>query len=271
MKHATRNLPLSFLLVVAATTVAISRYMVVAGATEHYAISGDLWNWVNITCGAAMAILEGVSVWYCWRAWSAAKPCAERNVLLILIATTVVSLYGSIMPTIVAGATAQPFEAVVAGGWVFVWATCVTVAPFAIMSANAIAGTLSQVAVDNVAMQPVDNHVAFVNVIDNHVAPVVAQVDNHVAPVDNVVESLTVKVAPLDNAIVEVAPKVAVEVAQPSQLATPKLIDLLRVDATMSNADLAVALGVSRQAVGAQLRKLEEAGSIRRNGHIEVV
>ena len=152
----------------------------------------------------------------------------------------------------------------------FVWATCVTVAPFAIMSANAIAGTLSQVAVDNVAMQPVDNHVALVNVIDNHVAPVVAQVDNHVAPVDNVVESLTVKVAPLDNAIVEVAPKVAVEVA-PNRLVTPKLIDLLRVDAAMSTADLAVALGVSRQAVGAQLRKLEEAGSIRRNGHIEVV
>ena len=60
MKHATRNIPLSFLLVVAATTVAISRYMVVAGATEHYTVLGDVWNWFNIICGACMAILEGV-------------------------------------------------------------------------------------------------------------------------------------------------------------------------------------------------------------------
>ncbi len=39
---------------------------------------------------------KGGSVWYCWRAWSAAKPCIERNVLLVLIAAAVVSLYGSI-------------------------------------------------------------------------------------------------------------------------------------------------------------------------------
>ena len=223
MKHATRNIPLSFLLVVAATTVAISRYMVVAGATEHYTVLGDVWNWFNIVCGACMAILEGVSVWYCWRAWSAAKPCAERNVLLVLIAATVVSLYGSIMPTIVSGASGIPFATVVTGGWMFAWATCVTVAPFAIMSANAIAGTLQEVApVEVVAMPVVD------------------------APVETVV-------------------------AAPTQLAQPKLIDLLRVDANMSRTDLAVALGVSPQAVSAQLKKLEEAGSIRRNGHIEVV
>jgi len=39
----------------------------------------------------------------------------------------------------------------------------------------------------------------------------------------------------------------------------------------MSRADLAVVLGVSPRAVSAQLKKLEDAGSIRRNGHIEVV
>ena len=214
------NIPLSFLLVVAATTVAISRYMVVAGATEHYTITGDLWNWVNIACGAAMAILEGVSVWYCWRAWSAAKPCAERNVLLILIVTTVISLYGSIMPTIVAGASGQPFATVVTGEWMFAWATCVTVAPFAIMSANAIAGMLTQV-------------------------------------------------APVATTPKEVAP-VAAEVAS-TQSTTQKLINLLQADATMSRADIATALGITPQAVSAQLRKLEKAGSIRRNGHIEVV
>ena len=59
LRQAARRLNLSFLLVVAATTVAISRYMVVAGATEHYTVLGDVWNWFNIVCDACMAILEG--------------------------------------------------------------------------------------------------------------------------------------------------------------------------------------------------------------------
>jgi hypothetical protein len=82
-------------------------------------------------------------------------------VLLIFVATSITALYGCIIPTIVAGANSVTFASVVAGGWMFVWATCVTIAPFTLMAANAIAGVLNERATTatiqwrNVPAQPV--------------------------------------------------------------------------------------------------------------------
>jgi len=250
----------------AATTVAISRYMVVAGATEHFTITGDTWNWFNTVCGAAMAVLEGVSVWYCWRSWSQAKPCAERNVLLTLIVATVVSLYGSIMPTIVAGASGAEFVNVVPGVWMFAWATCVTVAPFAIMSANAIAGTLRDT---QQGVQEHKPHTVTVEAMDGtlHDVPQ-AVVERSAKPPEIVFGYPAVRVDDIAQAVREANPPTQ---SAPQPAARPTLLDLLSGNPNATRNDLAAALGISPQAVSAQKARLVAEGKIRVNGHVEVV
>jgi hypothetical protein len=129
-------------LIIGAMLVAATRYVGVFAHSEGWQIAGDVWQWLVALSGLGMAVLEGVAVWYCWQAWSNAKPSGERNFLLWLIVAMFITLGVMVVPyTYAASHKKLTVEAL--GDWLQVlWSVAVSVAPLVVMAAAGLADKL---------------------------------------------------------------------------------------------------------------------------------
>lgn len=218
------------LLMLGATIVAATRYVTVFAFTEGFHVAGEVWNWINALSGLGMAVLEGFAVFYCWNAWSKAPASVERNVLLTLIVAMFATLTGAVMPAMTATTLGATLPEVMPGFWVWIWTACVTVAPFLVMAASGLADKLR--------------------------GPRKTQSERKA-----------------DETPRETVAQVALTPAQPlPQLSEGRLTlkDAIQQYPNATMTELAEMLGTSRQNVSQKLKRLEAAGEIRRNGHIEL-
>jgi hypothetical protein len=140
-----------FLLIVGATIVAAVRYVGVFAHSEGWLISGDIWKWAVALSGLGMAILEGVAVWYCWRAWSASAPGVTRSALLVLIIAMLVSVGLMVTPYIRAAMGGVLVGSILSDLVSWAWALSVAVSPLVVMAAAGLAEN----ALQGVTVQPV--------------------------------------------------------------------------------------------------------------------
>ena len=147
----------ALLLMLGATIVAVSRYIVVFAHTERFQIAGPVWQWFTALSGIGMALLEGFAVWFCWNSWSKAPASRERNVLIALIVGMFATLTGAVAPTIYATSQGLTVVDVLPSFWLWMWTLCVTVAPLLVMAASGLADKLRGPAVSVKALAPVVN------------------------------------------------------------------------------------------------------------------
>jgi len=213
----------TLLLMLGATIVAVSRYVVVFAFAERFTITGAPWQWFNALSGVGMAVLEGVAVWFCWSAWSQARPSTERNVLLVLIVAMFATITGAVMPALQATTLGAGIADVLPGSWLWLWSGCVTIAPLLVMAASGLA-----------------DHVETAQPAATDAQPAIAMLQNE----DDMDE----------------------EEVEPAKLT---LKDVVAANPEGSMTDWAKELGMTRQAVAGQIKRLEGAGKVRRNGHVE--
>lgn len=132
-------------LIIGAMLVAATRYVGVFAHSEGWLIAGDVWQWLVALSGLGMAVLEGVAVWYCWQAWSNAKPNRERDILLLLIIAMFITLALMVAPYTYS-ASHKELTVTALSDWLqVVWAVAVSVAPLVVMAAAGLAEKLRPV------------------------------------------------------------------------------------------------------------------------------